>query len=272
MADEHRRVDPSSALHQEFARLYRIAHEMRPGSADLWNGQLYTYDGGPWGAFDPRTGNIRLSQNLVLDHLTGSTSQPPSLAQAQALATVFHEALHARTVGNAPNEPNDLHHPNTIALNEGLTERRSANDFRAFTARAGYEDLVLENHQYEGAVEAVDQLISYAADSEREDQLVTEALQQPVAMQWDPIANEIVRNQLGDVVPQDPRHQAAARAELVNAMSSPPWHGIQHRPREAGVLVGEDAKSAINAALGRIREHYQQHPDTPYPSTPPNAA
>src|SRR6266545_4562890 len=139
---------------------------------------------------------------------------------------------HARTVGNAPNEPNALHHPNTIALNEGLTERRSANDFRAFTARAGYEDLVLENHQYEGAVEAVDQLISYAADSEREDQLVTEALQQPVAMQWDPIANEIVRNQLGDVVPQDPRHQAAARAELVNAMSSPPWHGIQHRPRE----------------------------------------
>ncbi len=79
---------------------------MRPGSADLWNGQLYTYDGGPWGAFDPRTGNIRLSQNLVLDHLTGSTSQPPSLAQAQALATVFHEALHTRTVGNAPNEPN----------------------------------------------------------------------------------------------------------------------------------------------------------------------
>jgi hypothetical protein len=272
MAGERREVDQNSAVYKEFTRLYRIAREMRPSSIDKWNGKLFAIDDGPWGSFDPKTGNISLSQELVLDHLTGSTTQPPSMAQAQAIATVYHEAEHARVDGNAPHELNAMHHPNTLTLNEGLTERRTVNDFPVFAELSGYHGLGLGQHQYEGAVEAVDRLVAHAATEDRQNQLVREALDQPVAMQWDPIANEIVRNQLGDVVPQNPRHRQAARAELIRAMSAPPWAGIQHRPQRSGVLIGEDAQRGLNAAVGRIREHYAQHPGTPYPSTPPNAA
>ena len=81
-----RPVDPSSPAYEEFARLHRIVCDMRPGHRSHWNGELYTFDGDPWGGYDTESGRMLLSRQFVLDQFAG----PPSAAQAEALATVLH--------------------------------------------------------------------------------------------------------------------------------------------------------------------------------------
>ncbi len=252
------------------SRLNRLAHELRPGVADRWNGELYARTDDKWGGLHPN-GSLRLSRDLVLRHLSGSADGQNPRAQAQALATVLHESYHARSGMDAPDEPNAVRRRETIGLDEGLTERQAVADFDQFADRSGYGGLKLESFEYEGAVHATNDLLAYAAPEAEQarDRLALAEMDKPAVMSWDVIADEIVRNRVDGVVPGDPRHQQAARAELVTAMSGPGWDGVQHR-REAGPLVAADTKQALDAAMARIRQHYETTPGAPYPARYPN--
>jgi hypothetical protein len=153
---------------------------------------------------------MRLSQDLVLRYLTGARDGKDPQAQAQALATVLHESYHSRVEFDAPAEPNAIRKPQSLGLDEGLTELQTVADFDEFAERAGYDGLVLETPEYAGAIEAAGELLSYAATSEAERALLAaSALDAPVMMRWDVVADEIVRTRLGDVVPHDSQHQQA---------------------------------------------------------------
>ena len=89
------RVDPSSKTYQEFARLYQIAQDLRPGSEDRWNRELYARTDDKWGGLT-NDGTMRLHKELVLDQLTGGELSDDPERQGQALATVLHESEHAR--------------------------------------------------------------------------------------------------------------------------------------------------------------------------------
>jgi hypothetical protein len=167
---------------------------MRPGGQDLWNGELYARSDDKWGSLG-RNGTLRLNETLVLRHLTGGElSDDPSL-QAQALATVLHESRHARAAVDAPAESNALRQPQSIGLDEGLIELSSIEDFAAFAQQAGYEGVPQPKPEYKGAVDASAALLERAAssDAERSDLLST-AVDQPVVMRWDVVADSIVRN------------------------------------------------------------------------------
>lgn len=263
------RIDPSSPVHQEVARLYRISQEQRPGGKDLWNGELYARSDDKWGGLG-RDGTMRLNQDLVLQHLTGGSPSADPEAQAQALATVLHESRHARTEVDAAQEPNALRAPQSIGLDEGLTELSAAEDFADFTQRAGYDGVPQPDPEYAGAVHAAGELLERATDNETERaELLNRALDEPVVMRWDTIADSIVRNELGDTVPPDAAHQQAARAHLVNQMAVPEWAGVQNRPK-AGPLVAADTNAALDRAVGQVQAHYQQNPGEPYPAKVPN--
>jgi hypothetical protein len=62
MPEEFQKIDPSSSVYKEFARLYRVVRDLRASSVDRWNGELHSRSYDVFGAFDPRTGSIRLSQ------------------------------------------------------------------------------------------------------------------------------------------------------------------------------------------------------------------
>jgi hypothetical protein len=116
----------------------------------------------------------------------------------------------------------------------------------------------------------VDRLVDYAAGPDRQDELLRAMLDKPVVMRWDVVADEIVQNRLGDVIPQDPQHQQAARAELVHVMAHDGWVGVQHRSADRGRLVASDTEATLNAAVNRIRQHYNHNPGRSYPSVAPN--
>jgi hypothetical protein len=252
-----RPVDPSSAAYEEFARLHRIVCDMRPGHRSHWNGELYTFDGDPWGGYDTESGRMLLSRQLVLDQFAG----PPSEAQAEALATVLHESYHA-TAELESDDPNAVHSRATIALDEGLTERRTLNDFSVFTKRAGYQGVSLDTNQYEGAVAAVDSLIDYAAGPDYADTLNRSALSKPVPLQWDTIANAVVRNHLSDAVPDGHPHQRAARATIVAAMTDNAWDGAECQPHHHGQHLAKATLRSVNEAVERIRAAATLDPET----------
>jgi hypothetical protein len=265
------RIERSSPLYQEFARLHRIAQELRPGGENRWNGELYARTDDKWGGLAP-DGTMRLNQDLVLDHLTGGALSDDPERQAQALATVLHECKHARTGIDAENEPNAVRRRESFGLNEGLVELATMEDFAEFVRRAGYDGLPQPEPEYAGAVHAGNELLSRATSSEQErSQLLHSAVDEPVVMGWDVIADHIVRNELADVVPQDPAHQQAARAHLVNQMAVGEWDGVQNRPGR-GPLTADLAKAGVDRAVGQIREHYGRNPGEPYPAKVPNPA
>src|SRR5258705_3840060 len=101
------RIEPSSAVYQEVARLYQIARQLRPSGLDRWNGELYARFDDKWGALG-RDGTMRLNQDLVLRHLTGGQLSDDPELQGQALATVLHESYHSRVEFDAAIEPNAL--------------------------------------------------------------------------------------------------------------------------------------------------------------------
>ncbi|GAA3133515.1 hypothetical protein JOF29_002341 [Kribbella aluminosa] len=100
--------------------------------------------------------------------------------------------------------------------------------------------------------------------------LANRAIDQPVVMRWDAIADEIVRNRLGDVVPQDPAHEQAARAELINAMVRPDWATVDEAQPIVGHDIAQSMTQSLDEATERIREHYAQSPNEPYPAKTPN--
>ena len=126
--------------------------------------------------------------------------------------------------------------------------------------------------EYQGAVHAGEALLDRATDSpEERKQLLESALDQPAVMRWDAVADHIVRNELADVVPPDPAHQQAARAQLVNQMAVAEWDGVQHRPN-AGPLTADLTRAGVDRGVGQLREHYEQNPGEPYPAKVPNPA
>jgi hypothetical protein len=187
------RIEPSSALYQEFARLHRIAQEMHPGTMDRWNGELYARTDDKWGGLAP-DGSMRLNQDLVLEHLTGGALGDDPARQAQALATVLHESKHTRVPIDAEDEPNAVRRPETMGLDEALTELSTMEDFEEFVQRAGYDGLPQPEPEYEGAVHAGNELLNRATTSKAaRSKLLRSALDEPVVMRWDAIADHIVR-------------------------------------------------------------------------------
>ncbi|MGZ0152591.1 hypothetical protein ACXJJ3_36415 [Kribbella sp. WER1] len=261
-------VDPESPEYQRFAELYKAARALRPNETDLWKGDLYATTGeGGWGAFDPRSGSFKLSKELVLDQL-GQDANPSD--QVAALSTILHETNHARVPVDAPKEPNAVRSRHSKALDEGLTEYVAVKDVDAFAASAGYGNLPEPKAEYPAAYHSTEALLEYAAGPEGKDALADKAIDQPVVMRWDAVADEIVQNKLGDVVPQDPQHQQAARAELINAMVSPGWDQLHEQPSIVGHDVAAKTTQSLDSATDRIRDHYAQSPNEPYPSKTPN--
>lgn len=262
------RIDPSSADYQRFTRLYEAARALRPSEINRWNGELHATvgDGAAWGSLQT-DGSFKLSKELVLDKL-GPDSTPHE--QVQALATVLHEANHARVDVNAPDEPNAVLSRHSKALDEGLTEWVSINDVAAFADATGYGALPDPKVEYPAAYNATESLLEYAAGNDGMDQLAGRALDAPVVMRWDVIADETVQNRLGDVVPSDPQHQQAARAELINAMTQPSWEQLDRSAAGEGPEVARETTEALGQAEERIRAHYAQSPSQPYPAKTPN--
>lgn len=204
-------VLPSSPVYQEVARLYRIAQQLQPGGLDRWNGDLYARSDDKWGGLG-HDGTLRLHQDCVLRHLTGGRPSDDPRRQAQALATILHEASHARAGLDATAEPNAFRRLQSLGLDEGLTEIATIRDFRSFADHAGYQAVPDAEPQYRGAFDATNQVLDHVATgaTDRAD-LLGAALDSPLVMRWDRIADRAVRNHL-PVVPADPRHQQAARA------------------------------------------------------------
>ncbi|MET9316536.1 hypothetical protein ABZX12_32355 [Kribbella sp. NPDC003505] len=261
-------VDEESPEYKRFAELYKAARALRPNETDLWEGDLYATVGeGGWGAFVPGDGSFKLSKELVLDQL-GPDANPHD--QVQALSTILHETNHARAPVDAPKEPNAVRSRHSKGLDEGLTEYVAVKDVAVFAASTGYGELPEPKAEYPAAYRATDALLEYAAGPEGKDALADRAIDQPVVMRWDAIADEIVRNRLGDVVPQDPQHQQAARAELINAMTGPGWRNLDDELPVVGNDVAQATTQSLDDATDRIREHYAENPTEPYPSKIPN--
>lgn len=78
MADNEgmQRIEPSSPVYQEVARLYQIARQLRPSGLDRWNGELYARFDDKWGGLG-RDGTMRLgraSDPAGAPATTGATS------------------------------------------------------------------------------------------------------------------------------------------------------------------------------------------------------
>jgi len=261
-------VDRDSEEYRRFAELYKAARALRPNETDLWKGDLYATSGeGGWGAFQQQDGSFKLSRELVLDQL-GPDANPHD--QVQALSTILHETNHARVPVDAPKEPNAVRSRHSKALDEGLTEFVAVKDVAVFAESAGYGELPDAKPEYPAAYRATDALLEYAAGPDGKDALADRAIDQPVVMRWDAIADEIVKNKLGDVVPPDPQHQQAARAELINAMVSPEWDELHKQQPVVGHDAARQTTQALDNATARIREHYAQNPAEPCPAKIPN--
>jgi hypothetical protein len=246
-------VDPRSPAYAEFARLHRLAHELRPGPDDRWDGRLFAIDGnGPWGSVDPRTGSIGLSGPHVLAHL-GSTTRSPAVAQA--VMTALRTSYQTRTALDVPDgDPHEVRTADTIALNAGLLERQALDDFGYFSMRAGYDGLRVDRQQFEGAVAATDHLLEYAARPGRARDLRQAVLDQPVSMQWDRIAGEIVRTRLGDSA------EPSARGAVIAAMTRPGWAGIERGTARDGSELGATVTASVTATLEDLRRQHGAAP------------
>jgi len=255
---EFRPVLPTSTAYREFARLYQIARQLRPSAVDRWNGELYTREDAQWGSLNPTTGALRLSSYKVLPYLTGPSGHPDREARSQALQATLHEIYHCRVPDNVPKHvPNAVRTVESRALDEGLTEFMAASDLTTFADRAGYGPLESAGHEYPGAFEATMQLLEYAApDRGRRESLAARALDQPVVMRWDAIADEIVRTRMDGVVPLDPWEQQTARAQLVQAMAHPTWREIEHHHKSAGQIAAHESKRALDEAIRNLHTQY----------------
>ena len=270
--NDNRIVPRDSAVYQEVARLYLAARSMRPTGADRWNGDLYATDTRRWGGFNPMTGAIRLSERNVLQHLTGSTSELFPRQQAQALATVLHESTHAGMETDASLEPNAVRTVHSEGLMEGFAELRTVEDFEAFSWRAGYPGLTMSEPQYPGAFAATESLmVQVAGPRLNREAIITAGTQGPVVMHFDQLAEAVVRNRLGEVVPEREVDRVRVRAALIGTMTHEHWPTLPDRSAETGQAVAEDIRRALNAKVDEIRRHYRANPARPFPADPPNA-
>lgn len=241
-----RRVRRETPEYAEFARLHRLACTLVPGGSSGWNGELYTFDHGPWGGYDTESGRMLMSRTLVLDQLDA----PATLAQAEALATIYHESIHA-CADPATDHPNGVFTRATLVLDEALVERRTASDLAVFAHRAGYPGVSSGAVEYSAAVAAADHILEYAAGFEGADQLNRDALSGPIPLQWDAIAGAVLDTHLPDVVP--PWQDTSARSSVITAMTGSPWDDLHERPVSAGTVLAGSVLGRVEDALAEIR-------------------
>ena len=195
--NDGRLVPRESATYREFARLYELARRLRPSAVDRWNGDLYATGTKNWGEFAPKSGDMRLSGPLVLQHLTAAPGQISPGERAQALGTVLHEATHAGMATDAPDEPNAVRSPHSAGLMEGIAEVRTVQDFPAFARLAGHPGLALPASAYPGAHAATQNVLQQASGPAVDRlALLGEAVRGPAVMHFDQLAEGVVRNRL----------------------------------------------------------------------------
>lgn len=251
-------VARESAVYREFVRLYRIARTLRPTGVDRWNGELFATHGEMWGSVSPGTGAMRLSALHVLPYLTGTTSHSHPSEQAEALATVLHEATHAGMGLKAPSEPNAVYTAHSRGLMEGVAELRAMTDFDSFADHAGYPDLVLPRPHYRGAYAATVSLLDQAAGlNVSRKGLLSNLVAGPVVTHFDQLAAGVVRNRLWDVVPHHSDHQRAARASLIQPMLHVVWPDLPEHSTSTGERVGEEIRMGLDAKVDEIRRYYR---------------
>lgn len=271
MAD--RLIPRESAVYHEFARLYRLARDLRPTAVDRWNGTLYATDSERWGAFNAKTGAMRLSAAHTLRHLTGSRSPTDPEEQAQALATVLHEATHAGMTTDAPDEPNAVRSQHSLGLMEGLAEVRALQDFATFARRAGYAGLELPAPSYPGAYAATQSLLQQVSGPAKSRlALIDEALHGPGVMHFDQLADAVLRNRLAEVVPFHEGHRQQVRAALIGAMAHRGWPILKDSPADTGATVAEEIRRTLNSKVDEIRRHYRAKPSEVFAGGVPNPA
>jgi len=253
-----RRIDPDSASYHEVARLYRIARSLRPTAVDRWSGELYATSADTWGGLHPRSGALKLSEHRVLQYLTGSVSSTHPQQQAEALATVLHEATHGGMEIDAPTEPNAVRSEHSLGLIEGLAEVRAFADFEAFAERAGYPGLTLDTPQYPGAYAATRDLMAHVTGPAcTRDDLLDAASRGPGVMHFDQFAHAVVANRLADVLPSSEADHRAARAALIEPMLHAHWPTLPKTSAETGQMVARDIRSALDAKIDELRRHYR---------------
>ncbi|MGW6197839.1 hypothetical protein ACWF0M_16975 [Kribbella sp. NPDC055110] len=259
MAESAQRVPEHSATYQEFARLYDVARRLRPTGIDRWNGELYATSG--LGGFDQRTGAIGVHEPILRE---GLSQTPDHRRQAHALATVLHRATHAGMDLDAPREANAVRTNHSLGIAEGFAAVRATNDFTTFSELAGYEGLVFDEQQHTGAYAATTALIAQAAGPrvDRRD-LINRLSRGPAVMQFDRLAEGVVRNRLEEVVPGEGVDRRAVRGELIGAMLHPRWEELARRSPEAGRQVAEEIGRAVNSKVDEIRHRFQHTAQEP---------
>lgn len=247
-------VPQGSATYVEFARLYDLAAQLQPNRAGRWNGELRASSG--LGHFDHLTGTIEVNRTLLRDGLPGVPGSDPRL-HARALATVLQRATQAEMTLDAPGKPNAVRDDRSLGLNDGIASVRTAEDFSAFVQLAGHPQLTFDPSRRTGTAAAANELINQASGVRVGRIELTDQLgQQPVAMQFDQLADAVVQNRLHDVALAD---QQAVRHELIGAMLHPAWEKLAGRSPEAGKHVAEEIGRALNSKVDDIRRR-ASHP------------
>jgi hypothetical protein len=234
---------------------------------------LYAADGDTWGGFDPSTGRISLSRELVFRHLKGSAQTTAPADQAQALATVLHEVTHAQMETDAPDEPNAVRFQHSLGMMEGFAEVRALRDFRAFARLTGYRGLDLPKPQYPAAFGAAEDLLKQASGPRKTfTELIAEGTRGPAVMHFDQLADGVLRNRLHDVVPGREADRLAVRAALIETMLHPAWPDLKNaKGISTGQAVARDIRSVLDAKVDEIRRHYRATPDRVFPAEGMNA-
>jgi hypothetical protein len=263
-------VPRESAVYREFERLYQLARTLRPTSTDRWNGDLVAGGTDNWGSVDRKSGTITLSAHHVLRHLRGSDSRGSADQQAQALATILHEATHAGMALEAPTAANAVHRNLMWNVMEGVAEVRAIADVRTFAVLAGYGQVPAPPPQYPAPYSAIDGLLQQASGPRRGRGSLLDALSRgPGALHLDELADGVLQNRLVDVVPLG--DQEAVRAALIGPMLHPAWSHIGSMPSGIGESVAHDIQVKLNSAVDEIRQHYRAQPGQVFPAERPNA-
>lgn len=256
--DLDRRVSPDSFVYQEVERLYRIAQSLRPVAADRWNRELYETSLDTMGGLDPRTGALRLSNHRVLMHLTGSVSPERAADQAEALATVLHEATHCGLQINAPGMPNAVLTEHSRGVMEGIAEVRAFEDFELFAKRAGYRGLTFGVPQYPGAFAATSDLMTHiTGPAYTRNDLINDACRGPAVMHFDQFAHALLTNKLPELSHRDPHTQQVIRAQLIEPMLHAHWPTLPNTEAGTGHVVAQEIRSALDARVDELRRTYQ---------------
>ena len=251
-------VDPNSFVYKEVARLYGIARSLRPAALERWTGELYATRADTWGGLNPGTGALRLSAARVLPYLTGAVMPGEHRHQAQALATVLHEATHGGMQIDAPTERNAVRSRHSYGMTEGFAEVRTFADFAAFVDRAGYGELTPGEPQYPGAYAATRELMVHiTGPAYTGNALINDVCRGPGVMHFDQFAHAVVANQLNELTHRDRPTQQAVRAQLIEPMLHNYWPTLPGASAATGQMVAREIRSDLDAKVDELRRHYR---------------